>query len=34
LKIVDDASKAGGLKINISEAKTMARGREDIGQHL
>jgi len=34
LRIVDEASKAAGLKINISKTKTMVSGREDIGQHL
>jgi len=31
---VDEASKAAGLKINISKTKSMVSGREDIGQHL
>jgi len=34
LRILDEASKAAGLKINISKTKTMVSGREDIGQHL
>jgi len=34
LRIVDEASKAAGLKINISKTKTLVSGREDIGQHL
>jgi len=34
LRIVDEASKAAGLKINVSKTKTMVSGMEDIGQHL
>jgi len=33
LRIVDEARKAAGLKINISKTKTMVSGRGDIGQH-
>jgi len=34
LRIVDEASKAAGLKINIYKTKTMVSGGDDIGQHV
>jgi len=34
LRMVDEAGKAAGLKININKTKTMLSGKEDIGQHL
>ena len=34
LRIVDEESKAAGMKININETKTMVSGSEDIGQQL
>jgi len=34
LRIVDEAGKAVGLKININKTKTMVSGGDDNGQHV